>query len=109
MLCNVIEDMSISILLFLLFSILLNILSHIKRNSPPVKNPVKITIHGVIFNSLLVSMAGAINEKNDAAIITPAANPNIPSIIFLFMFLKKNMTDDPNTVSKKVNNVAIKA
>ena len=42
---------------------------------------------------------GANNEKNEAAIMTPAANPSIASIIFLLTFLKKNTNAAPNTVT----------
>ena len=47
--------------------------------------------------------------KNEAAIITPPANPNIASIIFLFIFLKNKTILAPNIVTLQVNRVAIKA
>ena len=48
-------------------------------------------------------------DQKDAAIITPAANPNIPSIIFLLTFLKKNTKAAPNNVIPQVKQVAINA
>ena len=75
----VIEDINIRILLFFLFSNLLNILSDINKSNPPLRNPIDVINHGVRFRVLQCSMAGANNEKNDAAVITPAAKPMRPS------------------------------
>ena len=44
-------------------------------------------------------MAGLINEKNEADIITPAAKPSIPSIKFLLIFLKKYTSAAPSAVT----------
>ncbi|HRC67199.1 MAG TPA: hypothetical protein PK976_04600, partial [Bacteroidales bacterium] len=49
------------------------------------------------------------NDQKLAAIITPAANPNMELSTFLLMLLKKNTMDAPNAVISHVNNVAIKA
>ena len=64
---------------------------------PPHKNPAATISHGIIFSFSAISIAGDNNDQNDAAIITPAANPNIPSIIPFFTFLKKNTIAAPQS------------
>ena len=100
MLWIVIDEINIRIRLFFLLNNLLNILSATNNSNPPEKNPTKDIIHGVRFNSFDVSIAGDKREKYDAAVITPAANPSIASIIFLFIFLKKNTIEAPIAVTK---------
>ena len=86
-----------------------NTLSPIKRSVPPLKKPNEVISQGIIFNVLDISIAGDNSDQKDAAIITPAANPNIASIKFLLTFLKKKTIDAPNRVIIHVNIVAIKA
>ena len=54
-------------------------LSPINKIKPPIKKPLDTISDALIFNSFDNSIAGNNNEKNEAAIIIPAANPNIPS------------------------------
>ena len=69
-------------------------------NNPPDMNPNDIVTHGIIFRDSHVSIAGDKSEKNEAAIITPAANPSMASIIVLFIFLKKKTKLAPSAVRK---------
>ena len=85
---------------------LLNILSAKNNSKPPAKKPTSIVNHGFKFNEIALSIAGDSNEKYEAAIMTPAANPNIASIIFLLIFLKKKTILAPKAVIPYVNNVA---
>ena len=55
------------------------------------------------------SIAGASNDQNDEAIITPALNPSIVFNTFLFISLKKQTTSEPSAVTPQVNVVAIRA
>ena len=84
-------------------------LSLINNNKPPLKKPKKVINHAFKFKFSAISMAGESRDQNEAAIITPAAKPNIPSIIVLLIFLKKKTTDAPRAVTPQVNNVANKA
>ena len=77
--------------------------------NPPVKKPRKATAQEFIFKFSAISIPGESNDQKDAAIITPAANPSIPSIIVLLIFLKKKTTDAPSIVTNQVNNVAMSA
>ena len=54
-------------------------------------------------------IAGAKRDQKDAAIITPAAKPNIPFKTFFFIVLKKNTNPAPKAVRLHVNNVPISA
>jgi hypothetical protein len=53
-----------------------------------------------------ISIAGCNKDQKLAAIITPAANPNIELRIFWFIDLKKNTVEDPNAVKNQVKIVA---
>ena len=48
---------------------------------------------------MAISVAGFKREKNDAAIITPAAMANMASIMFFLTFLKKKTKEAPNRVT----------
>ena len=86
-----------------------NNLSPKKSKPPPLRNPIAAISHGIIFKLSDISIDGERSDQNDAAIITPAANPNIASIIFLLIFLKKKTMAAPSIVILQVNKVAIKA
>ena len=94
--------------LFLIFK-LLNTLSPTKSNRPPDIKLVAITNIIFIFRVSASDMAGDNSDQKEAAIITPAAEPNIASNIFLFMFLKNITRPAPRAVIEKVNIQAIKA
>jgi hypothetical protein len=49
------------------------------------------------------------SDQQLAAIITPAANPSMPSSNFLFMVLKKKTIPAPRAVTNQVNMVAVNA
>ena len=51
-------------------------------------------------------MAGESKDQKDAAIITPPAKPSMPSIQFLFTFLKNTTLTAPRAVNDQVNRVA---
>ena len=95
--------------LFFWVNILSNSLSKINRIMPPVRKPRVGINQELRFKEILVSIAGAISEKYDAEVITPAAKPNIPSIIDLLIVLKKKTIPEPNKVIRNVNNVANRA
>jgi len=57
----------------------------------------------------LISIAGSNNDQKLAAIITPAAKPNIEFKIFSFIDLKKKTIAAPSAVTNQVNRVAINA
>jgi hypothetical protein len=54
-------------------------------------------------------MAGAKSDQKLAAIITPAANPNIAFNTLMLISLKKKTRDAPRAVTNQVNNPANKA
>ena len=62
-------------------------------------NPIKVINHGIIFRFMAISVAGFKSEKNEAAIITPAAMANMASIMFFLTFLKKKTKEAPNRVT----------
>ena len=77
------------------------------RNNPPVKKPI-VTIRQLFISNLdAISNAGFSKDQNVAAIMTPAANPNIASIMVLFGFLKKKTRAAPNAVILQVKVAAI--
>ncbi len=86
-----------------------NILSINNKNAPPLKKPTKAGTHGVVLLSSAISIAGFSSDQKLAAIITPAANPNIEFKIRLSIVLKKKTIDAPNAVTPQVNKVAISA
>ena len=53
-------------------------------------------------------MDGDRSDQKDADTITPAAKPNIASIIDFFIFLKKNTKAAPKAVTNQVKHVARK-
>ena len=85
------------------------ILSPLKSSNPPAIKPIVTISQGTIFKFRAISIAGEINEKKDAAIMTPAANPSIASITPFLIFLKKNTKEAPKAVTPQVNVVAISA
>ena len=101
----------LKLLLFASFFLFIksNILSPANKSIPPEKNPIKATNQAVIFKLLAIAIEGSNKDQNDAAIITPAANPSIASITFLLTLLKNITTAAPNIVIAQVNKVAIKA
>lgn len=94
---------------FLFFSTLSKNLSDNNTNIPPETNPIDGINHCIYPNSKDKSIAGKINDQNDAAIITPALNPKTVSNIFLLTSLKKHTTKEPDAVIPHVNIVAINA
>ena len=91
------------------FSNKLNNLSPKRIIIVPAKKPIDTTKKPIIFKLFAIFIAGSIREKKLAAIITPAENPSIASIISLFTFLKNNTTLAPKRVILHVNIPAIKA
>jgi len=79
--------------------------------APPRRNPKRTgTIpprKGLLCSEC--SIAGANKDQKLAAIITPAANPSIPSRIFLLTSLKKNTRPAPAAVIPQVKRPAAKA
>ena len=84
-------------------------MSPINNNNPPSIKPIDAINQGFKLSVLDISIDGESNDQKDAEIITPAANPNIASIILLFIFLNKKTMLAPNAVTVQVNIVAINA
>ena len=56
-----------------------------------------------------ISIAGARSDQKLAAIITPAANPSMPSMTLLLGWRLTNTNDAPSAVSPQVKSVAVSA
>lgn len=104
----VIDNINImSLLIDLCLIFLLNNMSAKYNREVPKDNPID-KVNGMFkFNLLDCSIAGFINEKNDAESIIPADKANIDFNILWLTFLKKNTSADPKEVIVKVNKVAI--
>lgn len=89
--------------------ILSKILSPQNRRRPPDNTPRETINHEINLRFSAISKAGESKLQNVAASITPADNPSIASMVFLFTFLNKNTTAAPRDVIPHVNNDAIKA
>lgn len=72
-------------------------------------NPASGGIQGITPCSSAILMEGARRDQKLAAIITPAANPSMPSSALRFILLKKNTSDAPRAVTNHVKHVANKA
>ena len=84
-------------------------LSDNNTNNAPIEKPIAGNTHAMYPSSPDKSIAGASNDQNEDAIITPALNPNIVFKTFLFISLKKHTTNEPNAVTPHVNVVAMRA
>ena len=82
-------------------------LSDSNTNKPPAIKPIAGSSHSMYPSSDDKSSEGSKSDQNDAAIITPALNPNIVSNTFLFTSLKKQTTRAPKAVTPHVKIVAI--
>jgi hypothetical protein len=86
------------------------ILSDIQIKAAPLINPAGATNQaGADKNSSARSIAGCNKDQKLAAIITPAANPNIVFKILLLVFLKKTTVAAPKAVTIQVPIVAKRA
>ena len=69
------------------------------KSKPPDINPIVVTIQGIILRLSAIFKDGSSSEKNDAAIIIPAAKPSIASMIFFLTFLNRNTIEAPIKVT----------
>ncbi len=79
------------------------------RKNPPSRKPTAAGNQAGRPEPSIISIAGASSDQKLAAIITPAANPSIPSSIFLFMVLKKTTALAPKAVTNQVKHPATSA
>ena len=79
------------------------------NKTPPLKKPKKAINQAHIFKFSAISILGESKDQNEAAIITPAAKPNMESKMVLLTFLKAKTIVAPRAVIPQVNKVAIKA
>ncbi len=79
------------------------------KNAPPERKPTIAGTQGIEPFAVAISIEGLSSDQKLAAIITPAAKPNIEFKIRLSIVLKKNTMDAPKAVIDQVNRVAISA
>ena len=78
-----------------------NILTNINVITPNIK-PIAAGIHAIFPCACAISIDGNNKDHTEAAIITPAANPNnIFCIIGFILSFNKNTKDEPIVVPKK--------
>jgi hypothetical protein len=85
-------------------------LSRASRKKTPAINPIAAGTQPIKPFASDISIAGMSKPNTDAEIIIPAAKPRNTVCIFLLApFLKKNTTEDPKDVIKKIKPVPIAA
>lgn len=80
-----------------------------RMKMPPPMKPMVAVNQGVWSSCPAISIPGASNDQKLAAIITPAANPSMPSSSFGLISRCRNTTAAPTAVTPQVNRVAKKA
>jgi hypothetical protein len=84
-------------------------LSMLQRKTPPARKPMAGGIQGIPPVASVRAMAGARSDQKEAAIITPAAKPSMPSRSLRLTVRKKKTQAAPAAVSSQVKRQAQKA